>query len=230
MENQDNEMLNAKGKGKAFFKKAGQKLKTASLAPQRGAYLFVLRENIFGGASHLKSRDPKKYAAARDAWYKFGGNRTEFDKVVAKGAKKKPIMFGFKQKKGADGIYYGIEGINDANFLNVAGYDDAAIAATVASATPIIVSVVKAAGKPKEMDDSSANEIAATAAAKATETQKGLDEQAAITKANGGIEPDAEGKDSMGNSTTGMPMWGWVAIGVGVTAIIGGLIYWKTKK
>ena len=260
------EMLNVKGKSILNIRKnlkqskLGQKLKTGALAPARGAYLALLKLNVFGAATHLKdlqTKDANKYKNSRDSWYTYGGNRTLFDKVVTKGAKKKAIMFGFK-KKGADGTW-SIEGIAFDQMLNAAGAlpwmgnadpdimyraadgvwfstDGASVGAkmeeflnfviptAVVTATPIIISMVKAGGKPSGMDDSTAASLTAEAAATKATTDAALAEQAEINKTLNGAEPPEDRVEGV----NALPVWGWVAIGAGLLGI-GGFVFWKMK-
>lgn len=92
-------------------KKLIQPLKTAAAAPMRAAYLTLLNLNLFGWASLFnygrmsedeqfdKKLDPlfalkskAAYNAARDKWYEWGGDRTQFDNIVKLGATRKPKL------------------------------------------------------------------------------------------------------------------------------------------
>jgi len=145
----------------AAVKSVTQKAKTLSLAPARAAFLGLLKLNVFGMASDLQplnaefqkrkagqagydSGKSDKYIKIRDLFYKWGGARGDFDKIIASGSKNKALL-------GADGDH-----------LYVAGETVAMITA----ATPLIVAVMNLLGKkPSGMDAATEAKLKAEAAA-----------------------------------------------------------------
>lgn len=203
-------------KADALAKKAAQKFKTLTLALPRAAFASLAAINIFGIASHLQSvRDAadrgsvphaSKWKKTRDFWYKIGGSRTKFDKLIKKGSKRKPFLAKVKKKSSADGTeetIYLFPG--DQSSFNVAGIDDAAIVAWIGIATSVIVAVKQIAGKPPEMDDESAGALDAEAALEAEEFQALM-------------EKEAQNKtpEALRDLEMVMPIWAWVLVGVGV--------------
>lgn len=94
------EYIGKKGKGKGFLKKAWQGFKKINLAPQRGAFLALIRLNARGLAyKFMLAKKHKEEAKVDKFWTKLGGDPKKFWKNVAKGAKKKPLL-GSKIKKG----------------------------------------------------------------------------------------------------------------------------------
>jgi hypothetical protein len=214
---------------KAVDKAAEQAVKVfkiASLAVPRAAFTSLSAINIFGIASHLQSiRESgekgnvdaaKKWKKVRDFWYKMGGSRNKFDKIIKNGSKKKPFLAKVKKKKSADGteetifLFAGNEAYE--HFHNVAGVDDAAIAAWVGIATSVIAAVKSIAGKPKEMDDESSSAIDSDAAAESEDFNKMVDQESKNQT------PEAV-------RDLNMPTWGWFAIAGGLLAITGIVIY-----
>jgi hypothetical protein len=77
-----------------FWQKLTQGTKTVAVAPTRGAFLVLVQLNFLALATLLyfaKTKHPDKYNEIRNKWYAWGGNRTELDRVVEKGAKNHPI-------------------------------------------------------------------------------------------------------------------------------------------
>jgi len=146
----------------------------------------------------------------------MGGSRNKFDKIIKNGSKKKPFLAKVKKKKSADGteetifLFAGNEAYE--HFHNVAGVDDAAIAAWVGIATSVIAAVKSIAGKPKEMDDESSSAIDSDAAAESEDFNKMVDQESKNQT------PEAV-------RDLNMPTWGWFAIAGGLLAITGIVIY-----
>lgn len=171
-----------------FGQKLWRGMKVMNLAPVRAAFMSLAAINIFGIASHLKgikeqgekgnADAKKKYEKVKEFWFKMGGDRHKFDNVVVKGGARKPFLAKVKKKKGADGseetVYlFGVDD-NYQEWQNVAGVDDAAIAAWVGLATSVIVAVKKIAGKPKEMDTESEASLEQEASENEEEFNKGV--------------------------------------------------------
>jgi hypothetical protein len=199
-----------------FGKKLVRGFKVANLAPVRLAFMSLAAINIFGIASHLKkvkeagekgdAESKKKYDKVKEFWYKMGGDRRKFENMVIKGGARKPFLAKVKKKKGADGedetiyLFAGDENYNEV--MNVAGVDDAAIAAWIGLATAVIAGVKKIAGKPKEMD-------AETEAAIESDASEGAAEfDAALAEEEKKTVPEA--LRDVGANT---PKWVWFAIG-----------------
>lgn len=131
-----------------FWSSAGQKTKTVTLVPVRAAFLSLLQLNVLALASliyYAKINDNKKYTEILQKWYDFGGNRTEFDRVLEKGRKNHPIgkaLFGLpvvkdlkfvdtlKSKNIISGIGIGAEPVTTA-----------AAASTTATALPFLLAI-----------------------------------------------------------------------------------------
>ena len=136
----------------------GDKARTVFFTPSRGAFLVLVRLNVFGLADLLNiPNDPRMSAAKRasakslvDSFYtkwhdKFGGNRTELASVIAKGAAKRAFGFniplvqnlGFVKKLKAAGAI----GNLSSNQIGI-GIDPATDAvASTGTALPILVEI-----------------------------------------------------------------------------------------
>jgi hypothetical protein len=229
-------------------KKAVKLVKTGALAPVRGAFEAVVLLNGWGLASDLQkikaaAADGKNKAAVdrwekvKNVWLKMGGSRYTFSDFVTKGSKKKALKISFKKKKGADGssFYYGV--VKDPEYMNVV-----AIAASVATATPIILAVLKAMGKdPKDLEGmdpesiTNLNEAGAEVESEINASTEALAKSGEIAKIEAA---EAKGeKYEAGDIVDGkvvsakMPMWKWAAIGGGVlVTIVGIALLLKTRK
>lgn len=135
--------------------KVGQKAKTVTAAPVRGAFLALVRLNVLALATLLNLRynskvSPQrrslaaaKYKEMETLWYNWGGNRTELSRVVAQGAKAKPFGVNLPAAKNlkfvknlrSAGI---ISGMSDSHCIGSIG-SAGSIAAFLATATPIVV-------------------------------------------------------------------------------------------
>jgi hypothetical protein len=220
-------------KSDELAKKVVQKFKTLTLALPRMAFASLAAINIFGIASHLELfRDgaargsiphQQKWTKIRNFWYKIGGSRTKFDKLIKNGAKKKPFLAKVKKKTGVDGseevIYLFAGDENYQNWKSVAGIDDAAIAVWIGIATSVIAAVKSIAGKPPQMDDESAAVIDEEAAAEAEEFQALMEKEAQ--------NPTPE---ALRDLEMVMPIWGWVLVGLGVIGAGVLTVYAITRK
>jgi hypothetical protein len=98
-------------------KEADHKFRTVFYTPTRGAFLALVRLNVFGLADLLNLPNDPRMSAAKKAsakglidafyqkWYdKFGGNRTALAEVIAKGAKERAFGFNIPLVKNLDFI------------------------------------------------------------------------------------------------------------------------------
>jgi len=206
--------------------KAVQKFKTVSLALPRSAFSSLAVINIFGVASQLQAvRDAgekgnkasaDKWKKVRDFWYKMGGSRTKFDKMIKNGSKRKPFLAKVKKKTAPSGSKLNANGydytefyfVGDEAYLSVVGVDDAAIAAWIGIASGVIAVIKKIAGKPPQMD---------------AETEAAIDSDAAENQAdfNTALAEEAENPTPEALRDLGMvmPVWGWVAVLAGIAGV-----------
>lgn len=117
-----------KGRVKKFFKKVGAKAKTIGLAPSRAAFLTLVRLNVKGLATKLLKASTGSHL--KKTWEKLGGNYSKLIQTAQAGSKKKMI---------GDNI----AGIGSAS----------AIAATLATAAPIIAALAYIFRKDKSKGD-----------------------------------------------------------------------------
>lgn len=189
-------------------------VKTVGMAPSRSAFLGILAINGFGLATDLKKeKDGKtaKWKTIRDTkWAKWGGNRTELDKTVDNGSKRKALKLSFK--KGADGT--------EETYFNVAGETVALITASV----PLLVAVFAAIGKkPDEnVDAKTLTDLDTEAKSQAATTEAAQKEQDVINATT----PESEVSDS----ESPLKMWLWIGGGLVVAALAGFFIYRAAKK
>jgi hypothetical protein len=134
-----NEALAEGTASKGFLGKAGQAVKKVGLAPVRGAFLVLVKLNVFALASKLALIEEKKESNAQvkkayyriaALWIKNGGKKNEIFRVAQSAKSKKPIAGKVPKSKGFDGTY------------SVTGVEEAA--AATATATPILVPILGA--------------------------------------------------------------------------------------
>jgi hypothetical protein len=207
-------------------------VKTVGLAPSRAALLGILAINGFGLASDLnkekKAKSAKWDKMRNEKWPKWGGNRTQLDKTVENGAKRKALKLSLKKNKGASGIdsYELVYDPKQAQkngmdtYKNVAGETVAMITA----AAPILVAVFSLLGKKQDANLDAETEAAlaaeaATQSAEMTAAQAEQDEINAIT-------PESERLDAIDSSIS---KWLWIGGGILVTGILLWIIF-KPKK
>lgn len=194
-----------KGRGKKIF-----------LAPVRGAFLSLVGLNVRGLATKMAESIVKDKATVQKFWERLGGKFTAFEKRVEK-SKNKKALFGKKKKRGVNGYE---EFIEKDSYLSVAGVDDAAIAAFIATATPVLV--------------------AASKLFKKLGVGKGDGDVVTDDEADSGdkLPPDfvagdkeTEGKDKGGSDSTGMSFKpSPLLIGGGIAAIAALYFIMKKKK
>jgi hypothetical protein len=113
--------------------------KTVSLAPARAAFLTLVSLNGLGLASNLKALVAAKGKASLDFWDKLGGEPDKLLKAIDTGAAKKALLAGVEEEMDSRAeIFDGYSGD---------GVGAVGIAATVASATPILLKVKDILGK-----------------------------------------------------------------------------------
>jgi hypothetical protein len=116
------------------FGRLGYAAKRATLSPVRGAFMALLRLNVFGFASKISILEQKSNSSSQAEvvykkvlanWVKFGGKISNLKSGINAGKSKKPV---FSQlPKGAKG------------HSNAAG--TTGLAATLAAATPLIIAI-----------------------------------------------------------------------------------------
>jgi hypothetical protein len=127
------------GKG---LKKVGRAVKTAALAPARGAFLALVRVNFRGLATRynlLNEQGKKKFY---EKWEKLGGKRDSIDKAVDAG-KGKPIVVCGKKCRAKAGKNPQLPTDSEKDFANAVGFDDAGL---VSAALGVIAAMTKAIG------------------------------------------------------------------------------------
>ena len=128
--------------------------KTVALSIPRGAFLGMLRLNVWGLASLIKNRafevdkattDKQKMgeywwdvqAKWRNAWWNLGGTWNKFVSAVEVGARKKPLAYAIAPKKIKDSLKaQGIKGLQGIGVI------DPGTASVIASAGVIITAVM----------------------------------------------------------------------------------------
>ncbi len=70
----------------------GSLFKTGALAAPRGAYLLLVKFNVFGFATYLNKVLEKDPNGLKARWNKLGGNFTEFKNAILSGKNRKPIF------------------------------------------------------------------------------------------------------------------------------------------
>jgi hypothetical protein len=143
-------------KVKKAIKGVWQGTKSVGLAVPRGAFLSLTALNVFGMASKMApeaKKNSSKWQNFSEKWYKMGGGRVILRKTVEKGAKKKPIAAKVSKSYDADG--------GESVEFYATG---AEIMGFITTALPIIVKMVGIFGKPDQMSDETAANIADQAA------------------------------------------------------------------
>jgi len=136
-------------------KEAAHKFRTVFYTPTRGAFLSLVRLNVFGLADLLNLPNDTRMSAAKRAstkplidafyqkWYdKFGGNRTALAEVIAKGAKERAFGFNIPLVKNLDFIKKlkaagAIGGFNNKQ-IGIGGGPAAAVSADVIASYPLL--------------------------------------------------------------------------------------------
>jgi hypothetical protein len=116
-------------------KKVTQGMKTVGLSAPRTAFLALVRLNVKGLATDLKKLSDKKGFAGLQWWYDLGGDRSALTQVIELGSKQKRIMGIEEENDSAKAIYDGYSG--DGVRIG----EPVTIAASIATATPILIKV-----------------------------------------------------------------------------------------
>lgn len=130
----DDESLNASGrrKDRKGLKKVGRTIARASLAIPRGSALALLRINFRGMAKRFNLLTAEAEEKVMTKWENLGGKRDALNRAIEAGKDKPLFMCGKKCRAKAGANPKLPTNISDEK-LNVAGGDDAAIAATIAT-------------------------------------------------------------------------------------------------
>lgn len=131
-----------KKKDRKGLKKIGRAIKTAALAPARGAFLALLRINFRGLASRFNLLNEKGQKKLFDKWDKLGGKKDALERGIDAGKGKKPLACGKKCRAKA-GKNPQLPTSAQSDFANAAGVDDAAL---ISAAAGIISALVKTVG------------------------------------------------------------------------------------
>lgn len=178
---------------------------TMALAPMRGAFSALMKLNLWNMATTIgqwRTKNPIKYKAMQDRWYKIGGSRYVFDSNVIEGQDKKPVRFLYKKNM------FNAEG----NYLNYVGE---AVVAYIGAASTVLTTMVAAFKKQGGVPDMPAgSEYEATL----TPEEEAILNAAVQEVASGDVNPDA-------NYT----IWWVIGISAGLLAV-GGLIWWLAKR
>jgi hypothetical protein len=120
--------------------KATQKLaattKTVSIAPARLAFISLVKLNGLGLASNLNELLTKSGKPSLSFWEKLGGKTDELVKAIQSGATKKAILGGVDEESAARAEIFDGYDANGVDTMGAVG-----LAATVATATPILLQV-----------------------------------------------------------------------------------------
>lgn len=85
-----------KNKRRGAFKKIGRAIKTAALAPARGAFLGLVRLNFRASASRFNLLNEQGLKKLYEKWDKLGGKRSALENAIEKGKNKKILACGKK--------------------------------------------------------------------------------------------------------------------------------------
>jgi hypothetical protein len=120
--------------GKGFF----QGVKKIALAVPRRSFRTMVALNIRSLATKLDQAIAKDENKVKELWSKFGGKFDKLQQSINAGKNKKPL---FGKGKGVNGIEQFDYVDENGYFIGAAGVDDAAVAAAIAAAAPILVVV-----------------------------------------------------------------------------------------
>ena len=109
--------------------------KTIGLSVPRNAFLALVKLNVSGLATSLKSLNDQKGPSALNFWDTFGGEIKSLENAIKDGATKKRIMGPVEENAAFNEIYGGYSG--DGVYIG----EPVSIAASLASAAPIILKV-----------------------------------------------------------------------------------------
>lgn len=245
---QEEEMLNASGGGRRFFKGLGRTVARAALVVPRGAAIALIRLNFRGVAKRFSLLNEKGKSKLDLKWKDLGGKTDKLNDAIKAGKDKKPLVCGKKCRAKA-GSKPNVDVSDD--FVNMTGAEVASLVASGGTVIAALVGVVaqKSAYKNQaelmkleaqlKQEDNQENAIDATM----TPAERKLAEE--IIKAqNSGGDPieairrnpnlTAEEKDaaikSLQEMTGGGDMNKKIIIGGIVVAIIGLIGYYLYSK
>ena len=95
-ENEYAEFGKGRNRDKKGLKKIGRAIKTAALAPARGAFLALARLNFRGSASRFNLLNDQGRKKLFEKWDKLGGKRDALESAIAAGKGKRPLACGKK--------------------------------------------------------------------------------------------------------------------------------------
>ena len=93
---QQEEMLNASGGGRRFFKGLGRTVARAALVVPRGAALGLIRVNFRGAATRFSLLNEKGKSKLDLKWKDLGGKTDKLNDAIKAGKGKKPLVCGKK--------------------------------------------------------------------------------------------------------------------------------------
>ena len=150
------EFENAGGRGRRklrdAFRKIGKTIATASLAPARGAALALIRLNFRNSAKKLNILNSKGKDSLEARWEKLGGNSSKLNEAIKAGRDKKPFVCG-KKCRAKGGKSPQLPSTASADFVNVAGVDDAGLAALIGAGGTVISGLLKIVGDKKNVNN-----------------------------------------------------------------------------
>lgn len=124
------------------LKKVGRAVKTAALAPARGAFLALVRLNYRGSASRFNLLNEKGQKKLYEKWEKLGGKTDAIQRAIDAGKGKKMIACGKKcRAKAGKNPQLPTEAQSD--FVNLTG---AEISTIVAAGGGVLTATIKAVG------------------------------------------------------------------------------------
>jgi hypothetical protein len=133
--------VNVKNIGKGL-KKVGRAVKTAALAPARGAFLALVRLNYRGSASRFNLLNEQGRKRLFEKWERLGGKRDAIERAIDAGKGKKMIVCGKKcRAKAGKNPQLPTEAQSD--FVNLTG---AEISTIVAAGGGVLTATIKAIG------------------------------------------------------------------------------------
>jgi hypothetical protein len=215
--------------GKVKKGKGARKLASVGLSPMRAAFRLLINLNVWDLAGKLKKLKElaKTDAKAKSSWNKAlasyikkGGKVKNFEQVIEKGAKKRPLIIRMKKNSGFDGIE------NLEFFSQMTGAEaPAAAAASSPIWIPILSALVAVApliGKVSvnKDDEATANELANSSDAQISE------EEAKMFAEN----PDNQSGTEEGDTIFGLPKMGVIIGSVVLAAAIITVVVLKSRS
>lgn len=176
-----------KARRKELLKNPLKAIKTIAVAPARGAFLLAVSLNALKLAKRLSQAYKKNPQKIKDFWKKFGGDEAKLKQAIEKGSKSK-----------LSGSHFG------------------SVAAAIATATPVIVAVIKVL-----------KDIGADKQGDGDEDKDGLDDL------KDELDTDNDDKDTDKTETTntqGKPFYKNPFVIGGAVLLVGAGIYLATKK